>query len=303
MKVFETEYCVLYNGDCIKTMNELIEKNIKIDKVITSPPYNIIRPNSTDRGYDEYKDGMTNEEYIKWTLNIFECYDKLLNENGCIIYNMSYGTENTEVMNLTVAEIIKNTNFTLADILIWKKNSATPNNVSSNKMTRICEFVYVFCRRNEFYTFTSNKKMIGTRKDTLQPIYENVFNFFQAPNNDESTDLNKATFSTDFVFNIIERYVNKEDVVLDNFCGTGTTLKSCEMKEIKSIGNNILNVVVFYNEGNISVNKYVDIKKIIIEDGIERIDEGSWNCRGRWRWFSCLCKACRWRGYVTYQRR
>jgi DNA (cytosine-5)-methyltransferase 1/site-specific DNA-methyltransferase (adenine-specific) len=233
---FKTKYSTLFNGDCIDIMNKLINENVKVDKIITSPPYNIIRPNSIDRGYDIYKDGMTNDEYIKWTLDIFNCYDKILNKNGCIIYNMSYGTENTEVMNLTIAEIIKKTNFTLADILIWKKNSATPNNVSSNKMTRICEFVYIFCRRNEFNTFTANKKKIGERKDTKQAIYENVFNYFQSPNNDESTELNKATFSTDFVINLIERYVKNNDIVLDNFSGTGTTMVACEMKSINSIG-------------------------------------------------------------------
>lgn len=237
MKVYnENENYKLYNGDCIEVMNKLIQNNTKIDKIITSPPYNIIRANSTDRGYDIYKDGMTNEKYIEWTLNIFDCYEKLLNKNGCIIYNMSYGTENTEVMNLTIAEILKNTNFTLADILIWKKSCATPNNVSSNKMTRICEFVYVFCRRNEFHTFTSNKKIIGRREDTGQEIYENVFNFFEASNNDESTELNKATFSTDFVINIIDRYVKSDDIVLDNFSGTGTTIKACLQRNIKCIG-------------------------------------------------------------------
>lgn len=142
---YQNENITLYNGDCVAVMNDLIKNNIKVDKVITSPPYNIIRPNSTDRGYDLYKDGMTNDEYIKWTLDIFNCYDKLLNPNGCIAYNLSYGTENTEVMSLTVAEILKQTNFTLADILVWKKSSATPNNVSANKMTRICEYVYIFC--------------------------------------------------------------------------------------------------------------------------------------------------------------
>jgi DNA modification methylase len=237
MKLYsENKDYKLYQGDCVDIMNCLISKNVKVDKIITSPPYNIIRPNSTDRGYDLYKDGMTNEKYINWTLKIFECYNKILEKNGCILYNMSYGTENTEVMNLTIAEILKKTDFTLADILVWKKSSATPNNVSSNKMTRICEFVYVFCRKNEFHTFTSNKKIIGEREDTKQRIYENVFNFFQASNNDESTDLNKATFSTEFVLNLIDRYVLKTDTVMDNFSGTGTTLKGCLQRNIKCIG-------------------------------------------------------------------
>lgn len=237
MKLYSSnENYKLYNGDCIEVMNYFANNNIKIDKIITSPPYNIIRPNSTDRGYDLYKDGMTNDEYINWTIDIFNLYDKILKQNGCIIYNMSYGTENTEAMSLTIAEILKKTNFTLADIIVWNKYNATPNNVSSNKMTRICEFVYIFCRRNEFYTFTSNKKIIGYREDTQQPIYENVFNYFKAQNNDESTELNKATYSTEFVLNIIDRYVKKDDIVLDNFSGTGTTIKACLQRNINCIG-------------------------------------------------------------------
>ena len=230
MKKYENDLVTIYNGDCLECMNGL-----KVDKVITSPPYNIIRPNSTDRGYDVYKDGMSNEEYIRWNVDVFKKYDEILNPNGAIFYNLSYGTENTEAMSLVVAEIIKKTNFTLADVLVWKKKSATPNNVSPNKMTRIVEFVYVFCRRNEFHTFTANKKIVGQRK-TGQKLYENLFNFFTSKNNDESVNINKANFSVDFVDNIIHRYVKKGDVVLDNFLGTGTTLVACIGHGIKAIG-------------------------------------------------------------------
>ena len=58
----------------------MVDQGIKIDKFITSPPYNIVRPNFTDRGYDLYKDGMTNEQYIDWTINIFNLCEKLINE-------------------------------------------------------------------------------------------------------------------------------------------------------------------------------------------------------------------------------
>ena len=82
----------------------------------------------------------------------------------------------------------------------------TLSNVN-NPLTDTAEFVYVFCRRKEFNTFTANKKLIGYRDDTKQAIYENVFNFFQSPNNNETQSLNKATFSVEFVKNIIRRYV------------------------------------------------------------------------------------------------
>ena len=53
----------IYNEKNIETMQKITAKSV--DLVITSPPYNIIRPNSIDRGYDLYKDGMSNEEYIE----------------------------------------------------------------------------------------------------------------------------------------------------------------------------------------------------------------------------------------------
>jgi DNA modification methylase len=230
---YETEISHLFNGDCVQEMEELAKDGIKIDKVITSPPYNIIRPNSTDRGYDIYKDGMSNDEYIDWIIKIFNIYDQMINPNGCVIWNMSYGTENTTCMSLCIAEILRKTKWTLADIIVWKKKSATPNNVSPNKATRICEFVYVFCRQSEFGTFTANKKIVGYRQDSGQAIYENVFNFMTSENNDEPTDLNKATFSTSFVNELIDRYVLPNDVVMDNFSGTGTTMIACEKRNRK----------------------------------------------------------------------
>jgi DNA modification methylase len=229
---------IYYKDDLTTLHNDMFENvidYISFDKVITSPPYNIIRPNSKDRGYDKYKDGMSNEEYIEWTIKMFKSYEKGLSKNGAILYNISYGTENTELMSLVVAEIIKRTNFTIADVIVWKKSSATPNNMSSNKMTRIVEFIYVFCRRTEFNSFTANKQVVSFR-ETGQKNYQNMFNFFSAKNNDGAQSLNKATFSCDFVNELINRYVLPTDTVLDNFSGTGTTLVACIERGIRSIG-------------------------------------------------------------------
>lgn len=240
----------IINGDCVKEMDRMIKYEIKVNKVITSPPYNIIRPNLKDRGYDEYSDGMSNSDYCKWTVDIFNRYDKILEENGCIMYNMSYGTENTECMNLAVASILQDTNFTLADIVVWKKNTAIPNAMSSNRMTRIVEFVYIFCRRSEAKTFTSNKKVKSLRK-TGQKNYENVYNFIEAKNNDGSTKINKATFSSDLVSELMDRYVRDTDIVLDNFNGTGTTGVSCAIRGNKYYGIEMSKAQCKYSEDRI----------------------------------------------------
>ena len=225
----------IYNEDLIITMEGL---TVKVNTVITSPPYNIIRPNSTDRGYDIYKDDKTNDQYIDWTLDIFKGYNSILESNGVVLYNMSYGTENTVLMSLVVADIIRKSEFTLADIIVWKKQMATPNNVSHNKMTRIVEFIYVFCRKSEFYTFQCNKAKLKER-ETGQSIYENTFNFITAKNNDASTDLNKATFSTELVRKLLLLYTKEGDLIYDGFMGTGTTAEACIIEKRNYIGSEI----------------------------------------------------------------
>ena len=94
--------------------------------------------------YDIYLDDMTDDEYCDWSVKLFNSYDKILNKNGVILYNMSYGTEKPYVLWLTLSDIIRNTNFMIADCIIWKKKTALPNNVSKNKLTRITEFVLLF---------------------------------------------------------------------------------------------------------------------------------------------------------------
>lgn len=64
-------------------------------------------------------------------------------------------------------------------LLSGKKKSALPNNVSHNKLTRICEFVFVFCRKNEYKTFVANKQ-VKSQSKTGQKYYENIFNFIEA---------------------------------------------------------------------------------------------------------------------------
>lgn len=231
----------MYNEDCLEWMRR--QENGCVDLIVTSPPYNTSRGGrlETYEGrYESYNDDMSNEDYIEWTLRLFEGFDKVLSKDGCVCYNLSYSAENTELMFLTVSEIIKRSNFTIADEIVWKKKAALPNNKSSNKLTRICEFVFVFCRKGEFNTFRCNKKVSSVR-DTGQPDYENIFNFFEAPNNDGSCDIHKATFSTLFVRKLLNIYAVDEGrcIVYDPFMGTGTTAVGCIEDKFDWVGTEI----------------------------------------------------------------
>lgn len=247
--IYKDENILISNSDCFDFMNVLKEKNKKVDIVLTSPPYNNSRVAKNDKTkekmmknhecrYDIYIEEKTNEEYVNWTVDLFNNYNDILNENGVVLYNMSYGNENPDVMWLVIAEIINKTDFMVADTIVWKKKSALPNNVSHNKLTRITEFVFVFCRKSEYKTFNCNKKVKSYSK-TGQKYYENVFNFVEAKNNDGSNNLNKATFSSDFVMQLLDIYANETSVVYDSFMGTGTTAYGCKQKGLKCIGSEL----------------------------------------------------------------
>ena len=236
--------------DCLDFMNMLSEKNRKVDIVLTSPPYNTSRPSSErsmqnhEGRYKVYNDLRTGEEYCDWCIDIFNHIDKILKPNGVVLWNVSYGTDatiNTEGIGLmwnSISDIIRHTNFTVADKIVWKKKSALPNNVSPNKLTRICEEVFVFCRKNEYKTFHANKEVSKIGKNGQQ-FYKVIYNFIEAPNNDGSTSLNKATYSSNLCVQLLNMYAPKNGLVYDPFMGTGTTGIACEILNLNCIGTEI----------------------------------------------------------------
>lgn len=225
---------LIENCDCFDFMDRMIMNDIKADLIITSPPYNTSWKGSSDKyncRYDVFNDNFTNEEYGIWTIDLFNQFDKILQKDGVILYNLSYSTEQSRIMSfwLSLFSIINETTFIIADIIAWKKRSAIPNNTSKNKLTRIVEFIFVICRNNEFMSFNSNKQ-IKSISSKNQSFYENIFNFIEAPNNDGVCSLNKSTYSSELVEKLLNIYCPKDTqiVVYDPFMGTGSTAIGCE---------------------------------------------------------------------------
>jgi site-specific DNA-methyltransferase (adenine-specific) len=242
----------IYNEDCFKTMESVPVGQFNI--ILTSPFYNTnkkagktrtLRNTSVKEGqydyvrYDTHIDSMTNDEYCDFTERLFLEFDRVLNLNGVVLYNINYGAENTEGMFRAINTVITKTPFTIADVIVWKKSTALPNSCSPNRLTRIWEFVFVFCRKDELKTFCCNKAIKSYRK-TGQAMYENVFNYIEAKNNDESCPYNKATFSTDLVKQLLLRYAVGEKVtVYDPFMGSGTTAAACQELGFDCYGSEI----------------------------------------------------------------
>lgn len=240
------------NEDCLLTMKNLPPGSVDI--VLTSPFYNTNKKAGANRTlenttvangeynyvrYDTHVDNMTDEEYCDFTVDLFDGFNRVLSENGSVLYNICYGAENTVGMFKAVNAVITRTVFTIADVIVWKKSNAFPNSTSSNRLTRQWEFVFVFCREFERKTFRCNKKVKSYRK-TGQAAYENVSNIIEAKNNDETCPYNKATFSTDLCVKLLELYaVGDKNTVYDPFMGSGTTAVACQQLGFDCIGSEI----------------------------------------------------------------
>ena len=246
------EFNTFYNEDCLETMKKMEPNSIHC--VITSPPYNMTKRKGgyADKQprYDEYQDWKNEEEYNEWTSKVFNSFDKILEDNGVILYNFSYSIENPSLPYTMISHIISNTPFMVADTIIWKKSNSIPHPASYNRLNRIVEFIFVIVRKKEIKTFNCYKKTTKISPKG-QKYYEIVDNFITAKNNDESTNLNKATYSTELCDKLLKIYTKEDDIVYDPFMGTGTTGVACNRIKRNFIGSEISEQQVEYSKERI----------------------------------------------------
>lgn len=76
----------LYNGDCLEVMDKLIAEGVKVDTIITSPPYWSLR----EYGDSDFEIGreLTINEYIDKLIKTFEKAKDILKETGTCWVNL-----------------------------------------------------------------------------------------------------------------------------------------------------------------------------------------------------------------------
>lgn len=218
---------ILYNENCIDTLNKLKDK--LIDGIITSPPYNINTERSDgyyNNGYS-FIDGLSENDYLEVRTNEFKEFSRVIKDKGVICYNISYSKENPILPTLLVTKIHNETDLTLADIISWKKPNAIPFQTSSTKLSRITELIYIFVKKSELHTFKTNKEVSSVNEKTGQKFYKNYTNYIEARNNDGYKCKLKASYSQNLCDQLIDIYFTKGSLIYDPFTGIGTTQLSC----------------------------------------------------------------------------
>ena len=232
----------IINIDCLDFMKECADNGQKFDIVLTSPPYNMTKRKGgyADTGrYDVYQDWKSEEDYLNWTVDVFNAFNTVLNPNRTVLYNFSYSIENPSLPYKLVCEIEKQTPFMLVDTIVWKKRCGLPFPANGKRLSRNWEFVFVFVRKNEKNTYINNRSVKSISPKTGQKYYEAIYNFVDAANNDEKCNLNQATFSTELCEKLLSVYCQNGWTVYDPFMGTGTTGVACKKRGLNFVGTEI----------------------------------------------------------------
>ena len=137
----------LFQGDCLDVMDKLIERKIKVDAIITDPPYGInLTPQRKTGKFKNTK--VLNDDNLEW---IDDFVDKsfLLTNNLTIVF-CGWQTIDVVKKSLERKYIIKN-------ILVWNKDwFGMGNNYRPNY-----ELIILACKKN-FTTKSNNKSNILT---------------------------------------------------------------------------------------------------------------------------------------------
>ena len=202
----------LYKGDCLQVMDELIAKGIKIDAVITDPPYNIARKNNF------HTMGRAGIDFGEWDkgFDLFSYLDrayKLLDKNGSIVVFNDW-------KNLgDITRYAESLGFVIKDMIRLEKSNPMPRNRDRRYITdyecaiwlTMPKAKWIFNRQSDKY---ERPKFVGSIESGLHPTQKNVL----------------------LMEWLVKIHSNENQTILDPFMGSGTTGIACKNTNRNFIG-------------------------------------------------------------------
>lgn len=230
----------LYSDKKIKKKIEYIENNIpanKLDKIyckssehmneipnnsihlmITSPPYNVKK---------EYDDDLSLNEYRDLLKSVFkETYKKLVTGGRACINVANLGRKPYIPLHSYIIEDVQNIGFLMRGEILWNKaSSASPSTAwgswksASNPILRdIHEYILVFSK--ESYSRKKEKRLSTITRNNFLEWTKSIWTF---PAVSARSIGHPAPFPIELPHRLIQLFTFKGDVVIDPFCGSGTT--------------------------------------------------------------------------------
>ena len=218
---------LILNMDYVELSNFVIKENLKIDLIVTDPPYDIPKINeggsiNTVKKLNKSLQDLQQSNLMK-SYNIKEFAKKvsILQKNNINAYFWCNKKQIPEYLQVYVIEM--KCKF---DILPWHKTNALPT--YSNKYLSDSEYCLYF-RKGKGHCFPKN--------------YEDAKTYWVEPiNHKDKKDWEHPTIKPlDFIEKLIRNSSKEGELVFDPFLGSGTTSVACKNLNRDFIGGDIDN--------------------------------------------------------------
>lgn len=210
-------------GDATKIENfDLLMNKKKVKLCFTSPPYNM-----GGSLYRNYSDNLKSREYIDFNLAVIHNVKKYL--AGFIFWNMSYNRNSRWEWIEIFYRIIKETGLSFLENIVWDKGHGLP--ITSKKgLTRQYENILAIgteadiAENLDFNFIGTNQKTYWFNKKTLRGLT----NYWRITSGYTQLKEIQACFPVALVVNALLIMTLKNEIVIDPFMGSGSTLIGCE---------------------------------------------------------------------------
>ena len=217
-------------GNCVDVMSKMHGESV--DMIITSPPYNV------DINYDTHNDTLTLDEYLKFLKTVWKQSFHVLKPGGRIAVNVANTGRNPFIpLSSFVTQQLLECGFWMRGYIYWDKVMSGSSTAwgswksASNPTLRDSIEMIVVASKGPPNIQHEGESTI-TRDEFLK--YVNSTWHFQAEHSSKFD--HPAPFPEELPRRLIKLYTYENDVVLDPFCGSGTTPFVAKMNKRRYIG-------------------------------------------------------------------
>lgn len=193
-----------------------------IDLVVTSPPYNL------DVTYDGYEDGLPYERYLEWVAIWASALLRVARPGGraCVNIPLDSNKGGKQAMYADYVQIFREAGWTYQTTIVWNEQNLSRRTAWGSWMSPTAPFITAPVEMVPiFHKGPWRRDRRGRRGDvTRDEFLDWTLGVWQFPGESPKRVRHPAPFPPELPRRLIKLYSFVDDVVLDPFLGSGTTV-------------------------------------------------------------------------------